>query len=266
MEIRRIGIFPNNNLKSMETSNILIEKLKKNNFLICNDDYELGIAVGGDGSFLRMVKNNNFNDSIYYIGVNTGTLGFLQEIKPQNIDEFIEKLKNGNYKIDEIGIQKTVVEVNNVPSIFYSLNDVVIRDRELNTTIINIKIDDVILEKFVGDGLLISTSVGSTAYNLSYGGSIVYNTLHTLQITPIAPLNSKTYRNLLNSIVIPEDKLITLIPNEDKRNIIVTVDGENNYYNDVSRVDTIVSKKKIRCLRLRDYNYINVVNEKFLKD
>ena len=101
---------------------------------------------------------------------------------------------------------------------------------------------------------------------MSFGESIVYNTLHTLQITPIAPLNSKAYRNLLNSVIIPEDRLIEIIPVKHKNNIIVTIDGENNIYNDINNVETSVSKKKIKCLRMKDYNFIDVVNEKFLKD
>lgn len=265
MNISRIKLFSNDNKKSKELEKILKRELEKNNFVISDDEFDLGIAIGGDGSFLRMLKSSNFNSNTYYIGVNTGTLGFLQEIKPNEIEEFVQKLKNNKYKVEQIGIQETKIETDSSTSIFYSLNDIVIRDKELNTTMINIKIDNITLEKFVGDGILISTSVGSTAYNLSYGGSIVYNTLHTLQITPIAPLNSKVYRNLLNGVVIPEDRLITLIPEKEKKNLIITIDGENNVYDNVEKIETIVSKKKITCLRMNDYNFINIINEKFLK-
>ena len=264
--IKNIMLFPNDNQKSQEIANLLEYELKNKDFIICNDNYDLAIAIGGDGSFLRMLKQNNFNSNIYYIGINTGTLGFLQEIKPNEIPIFINKLIANNYKMEEIGIQETRINAKNDTTIFYSLNDIVIRDIDLNTTILDIEVDSIPLEHFVGDGILISTSVGSTAYNMSFGGSIVYNTLHTLQITPIAPLNSKAYRNLLNSVIIPEDKLITIIPNKDKQNLIVTIDGENNLYDEVTSVETNVSKKKVKCLRMNDYNFINVVNEKFLKD
>lgn len=266
MKIERVKLFPNDNLKSKDIELKLKKNLEDNGILVCEEDYDLAVAIGGDGSFLRMLKQNNFNSDIYYIGVNTGTLGFLQEIKPNEIKEFVKCIKEYNFKIDNIGIQKTEVETSESTSIFYSLNDIVIRDKELNTTMLNIKVEDIILEKFIGDGILVSTSVGSTAYNMSYGGSIVYNTLHTLQITPIAPLNSKVYRNLLNGIVIPEDKLITIIPEKEKRNLIVTIDGENNLYEDVIKIKTIVSKKRIKCLRMNTYNFIDIVNEKFLKD
>ena len=197
-------------------------KSYKEKFIICDKDYELAIAIGGDGSFLRMLKRSNFNSDIYYIGVNSGTLGFLQEIKPKDLNKFVEKLKNNNFKIEEIGIQETIIHSKNSSSLFYTLNEIVIRDKNLNTTKLNIRIDNFLLEKFVGDGILVSTSTGSTAYNLSYGGSIVYNTLHTLQITPIAPLNNKSYRSLLNSVVLPENKLVTIIPENKNISIIVS--------------------------------------------
>ncbi len=266
MKIERVRLFPNDNIKSKDIELKLKNELESNGILVCEDDYDLAVAIGGDGSFLRMLKQNNFNSDLYYIGVNTGTFGFLQEIKPDKIREFVKCIKGNDFKIDNIGIQKTEIQTKDSSSIFYSLNDIVIRDKELNTTMLNIKVNNIVLEKFVGDGILVSTSVGSTAYNMSYGGSIVYNTLHTLQITPIAPLNSKVYRNLLNGIIIPEDKLITIIPEESKRNLIVTIDGENNIYNDVFKIETIVSKKRIKCLRMNTYNFIDIVNEKFLKN
>ena len=209
MKIKSFKIFSNNNEKSENICKFLKEKLLTNGF-IESDEYDLAIAIGGDGSFLRMVKNTNFNSSTLYIGINAGTLGFAQEVSIDNIDKFIEDLKNNNYKIDTIGVQKTKVLTNEGDSIFYSLNEIVIREKDLNTTTLNIKIDDVFLEQYHGDGILVATSFGSTAYNLSFGGSIIYNTFHTIQITPIAPLNNKAYRSLLNSVVLPENALIEI--------------------------------------------------------
>ena len=263
--IKTIRLFPNNNEKSNSIVTILNKELIENGFEITKDDFDLGIAIGGDGTFLRMLKKTNFNSEAFYIGINTGTLGFLQEIKPDYISEFITKIKANEYMIEEIGIQETRVDTDSESSKFYSLNEIVVREKELNAIKLDIYVSDNLLEKFFGDGILISTSVGSTAYNLSYGGSIVYNNFHTLQITPIAPLNNKEYRNLLNSVVLPQEYMITLIPRDGKNDIMVTVDGENSFYNDVKKIVTVVNTKRINCLRLKDYNFINIINEKFLK-
>ena len=211
-----------------------------------------------------MVKQTNFNSDILYVGINAGTLGFAQEVSIDDIDDFIIELKNNDYKVDSIGVQETKVITKNSDSNFYSLNEIVIRQKELNTFNGDIFIEDSLLEKFVGDGLLVSTSFGSTAYNLSFGGSIVYNTFHTLQITPVAPLNNKSYRNLLNSVILPENMKVTIVP-KNSNDILITIDGENNFYNDILKIETYVDEKRINCLRRKDYDFAKKINEKFLK-
>ncbi len=255
-------LYSNNNNHSKKIASIVNTKLQASGFKE-SDNCDLAIAIGGDGSFLRMVKSTNFDSNIIYVGINAGTLGFAQEVSIEELDLFIEELKNNDYKIDEIGIQETKIKTNKSEYNFYSLNEIVVRDKDLNTLVTDVNIEGILLERFVGDGLLIATSFGSTAYNLSFGGSIIYNTFHTLQITPIAPLNNKSYRNLLNSFVIPENKTITLIP--QKKNLIITIDGENYFYDEVNSIETFVDKKRIKCLRRKDYNFSQKINEKFLK-
>lgn len=261
----KVKLFSNDNDKAKSIRDEIIQKLISNDFEVVDDDYELAIAVGGDGAFLRMIKETNFNSDALYVGVNAGTLGFAQEVSVEELDDFINELKNKEYKVDSIGVQETKVITQNAESKFYSLNEIVIREKELNTLSLDINVEDEFLEKLVGDGVLIATSFGSTAYNLSFGGSIIYNTFHTLQLTPIAPLNNKSYRNLLNSVVIPETKVITIEPSVDRNDLLITVDGENNAYENVRLIETFVDKKRIRCLRRKDYDFAKKINEKFLK-
>lgn len=262
--IKKFRLFVNDNDKSREVADIVSNKLCEAGFKNVKKDYDLAIAIGGDGSFLRMVKATNFNSNVLYIGINAGTLGFAQEVSIEEIDKFVDELKNNKFKVDNIGVQETKVITDDSDSYFFSLNEIVIRQKELNTVVLDVNIEDVFLETAVGDGLLISTSFGSTAYNLSFGGSIVYNTFHTLQITPIAPLNNKSYRSLLNSVILPENKVISLFPQRN-RDLLITIDGENKYYENVIKVETVVDKKRINCLRRKGYNFVEKINEKFLK-
>lgn len=262
--INSYKLFSNNNEKSRKIREIVDNKLKENGFISKDDDYDLGIAIGGDGSFLRMVKKTSFSSDILYVGINAGTLGFAQEVPLDELDTFVCELNDNSYKVDSVGVQETKVYTKDSLSNFYSLNEIVIREDDLNTVLFDIYIDESLLERFVGDGILVSTSFGSTAYNLSYGGSIVYNTFHTLQITPIAPLNNKSYRNLLNSVILPENKKVTLIPKRGK-DLLITIDGENNKYTNVDKIETSVDKKRIKLLRRKDYNFSKKINDKFLK-
>ena len=264
--IKNIKLFVNNNAESIKTAKLIKNKLITNDFDVVDSNYDLGIAVGGDGSFLRMVKKNNFDSDIYYIGINSGTLGFMQEVKINEIDKFIFELKNDKYKVDEVGIQETVVNTSDISCKFYSLNEIVIRDKNMRMLKLDINIDNDLLESFTGDGILVSTSSGSTAHNLSYGGSIVYPTFTSLQITPLGPINSKSYKSLINSVIIPDKKQIVLIPKEGNKNLMVTVDGKNNTYIDVENITTKIDNKKIKCLRLSHYNFPQKINEKLLSD
>ena len=264
--IKKIKLFYNDNEICLNVKKEIENKLINKGYVIDEEDYDLAIAIGGDGSFLRMIKNTNFNSDIYYIGINGGTLGFMQEVKVDEVDLFIDELINNKYKIEELGIQETIVYHNNETSRFYSLNEIIIRDKDLKVVKLNINVEGGLLEKYIGDGLLIATSTGSTAHNLSFGGSIVYNTFTSLQITPIAPLNSKVYRSLLNSVIIPDKKEIEIIPSNIIDDYIVTVDGENNVYDSVEKVTTIIDDKKIKCLRLSHYNFSEKIKEKLLND
>lgn len=264
MKIKKVKLFINDNLKSNRVAREVKEKLVKNKFAIVEDGYDLAIAIGGDGSFLRMVKNADFNSKCYYVGINAGTLGFAQEVSVDEIDKFIDVLKSGDFKIEDIGVQEVVIKTKKKEIKHCSINEIVVRDEALNTTEMEVYVDGGLLEDFVGDGLLVSTSFGSTAYNLSFGGSIVFNTFHTLQITPIAPLNSKVYRSLSNSVIVPDNMPITLVPKRNSGNVIVTVDGDNNFYEGVESIQTVINRT-VKVIRMKDFNFIQKVNDKFLK-
>lgn len=260
----KIKLYPNKNSDSLFIADILKDELIENGFEISEDDIDLGIAIGGDGSFLHMVASNKFNDSISYIGVNNGTLGFLQEIKPTELNLFIDNLKNNNFHKEKLSYEDIKVVTKDEVYYFNSLNETVIRDMNLSTAYLDVTVDNSLLEHFVGDGLMISTPVGSTAYNMSGNGSIIYNGLHTLQITPLAPINNNIYRTISNSVILPENRVIKVIPTNRTKDIMLLVDGVNHIFRDVSYVEIRISEKKITCLRMEDYDYTTIINDKFL--
>ena len=262
--IKNIKLFPNNNIRSLEAADFICDRLSSNGFTVCDYGCDLAIAIGGDGSFLRMVHDNNFDGNIYYVGVNLGTLGFAQDVNIDKLDDFINELTIGCFKTFELGVQETFVKCSENLKNFYSLDEIVLRDRNLGALRINITIDDILLERFVGDGILVATPFGSTAQNKSYGGSIIFNDLNCLQITPIAPINSSVFRTISNSIVVPPMYDISFIPFNDNTNMNVLVDGKLNTYNNVSEVRTRMGNKKIKCLKLNNYNFTRKLNEKFL--
>ena len=180
------------------------------------------------------------------------------------LDRFIEEINADDVKVEEVSILETQVKYKNKMDNFYSLNEIVVRYKDSKIVKLDVEIVEKFLERFRGDGLIIATSFGSTAHNLSYGGSIVYGDLPTLQITPLAPINSKAYTNLVTSIIIPRNKEIMLLPNDFTKNMLLTIDGEHSVYQNVDEVRTYIKDKKIKCLRFKDSNFSMKVNEKLL--
>ena len=264
-KINKVKLFVNENEKSQIVAKDLELELKKYDFKIVNKNYDLAISIGGDGSFLRMVKENNFNDKIYYIGINSGTLGFLQEINIEECSDFVKRLNSDNFKVEQLSIQETKVITEDGIYNFNSLNEIVIRKNDFSTLKLPVYVDNEMLEDFTGDGLLISTSTGSTAYNMSFGGSIIYNTLNTLSITPIAPLNNKAYKTLTNSVIIPSNKVITLLPDKNNNDLFLMIDGVNHKLDNVLKLETKIGKKCIKCIRMNDFHFIKVVKDKILE-
>ncbi|MTI68839.1 MAG: NAD(+)/NADH kinase [Firmicutes bacterium] len=266
-ENKKINIIHNNNTDSIETASILEKKLKEEGFLVpkgYNYDAFLNICIGGDGAFLRTVHNFNF-PNIPFIGVNTGHLGFFQELCPDNLDDFVKALSDGNYDINEIFLVEAQVCTRNSCIELIGLNEIVIKGINSKTIHLNICIDDTYLEKFSGDGILISTPIGSTAYNFSSGGSLVFPSLEVLQVTPLSPINSKVYRSLTTSVIVPNDMVIKLHPEyRDENSILIVVDGKQYKYDNIIEINFKVSTMKINKLTLGHDNFWSNVRNKFL--
>ncbi len=264
---RTINIISNYNKPSQNTSGLLREKFEAKGFYLpekYDNNAELNICVGGDGAFLRAVHRYRFTN-IPFIGINTGHLGFFQEILPENIDEFIDNYLKKKYTVEEIFLVNAKVHTKNKVFNLYGVNEIVLKGIRSKVVHLKVFIDNNHLENFSGDGLIISTPVGSTAYNLSSGGSVVYPSLKTLQITPLSPINSKAYRSLGNSAIVPGEIKIRVEPELRYENsTIVIVDGIEFKYDNITKVEFSIPKKTISRLNFNKDMYWQNLKSKFL--
>ncbi|SHJ01360.1 NAD+ kinase [Geosporobacter subterraneus DSM 17957] len=262
-----INIVSNDRPISKETGRILREKLEKNGFTIAETfDYkaDLVICIGGDGSFLRTLHEYRFPD-IPIIGINTGHLGFFQELSPYQLDEFIFRYQKGDYVIQELHPVEALVCTRTSCIEIMGINEITIKGDKSRTIHLNISLDESFVEKFSGDGILVATPTGSTAYNYSLGGSIVDPRLNLLQITPIAPINTIAYRSFTSSVIVPKETAIKIHPEYTFENsILIVTDGMEHKYNEIVEIYLKMSKMKTKLLRLRNYDFWNKVKEKFL--
>ncbi len=262
-----INIISNRNYESRKTAEILSHKLVSNGYkptLKYDPKAELNICIGGDGAFLRAIHRNAFPD-IPFVGINTGHLGFFQELKPKEIDTFIRRYMANDYNTDTLFLVDAKVCTRTKCFYLTGINEIAIKGIKSKVVHLDVLIDNNHLEKYSGDGLIISTPAGSTAYNFSAGGSIVYPSIAMLQITPLAPISSSAYRSLLNSIIVPGESVISIKPEYRYENsILVLNDGMEFRYDDITQIDLTMSDKKIYKLSFNKESYWNNLKTKFL--
>jgi NAD+ kinase len=238
-------LLENNSANMIGLEGLSLEELcKKVDFLI---------SVGGDGTLLSVVRKS-FKYDKPVLGINLGTLGFLTDISMEQLPKFIEDLKNNIYKIDNRMMVEGSVNLNK----FVAFNDIVISRKSISSMIkIKGKIDGKSFNTYYGDGVIISTPTGSTAYNLSVGGPIVYPLTEAFIVTPVAP-HSLTQRPL----VMPADFEIEF-KIMDNQGAVVIVDGQDIYEIEQNQSIKIkIANKKAKMLHRIQRNYFEVLNEK----
>lgn len=261
-----INITSNNDSYTLEIKNNFIKILDDfgfNHFEGFSSDALLNVSIGGDGAFLNSVRNSNYSN-IPFVGINTGTLGFYPEITPENMKKFIEDFIDNNYKTEEINLIESEIHANKKHTSFLAVNDIAIKRNDMKTIHLSVFIDSNHLETISGDGLIISSPMGSSAYSMSAGGSLVYPSLKTLQITPLSPIISNAYRCLTSSIIVPPEFEIDIYTKNNEKHISFLVDGESFIFEKVEKISFRTSKKSINRITTGSYNYWKVIKEKFL--
>jgi NAD+ kinase len=183
---------------------------------------DLAVVVGGDGTLLaaaRLLANRQ----VPIVAINCGGLGFLTEVMREEMYPALERVLAGELEIEErMMMDIHVTRRGKRLATYRALNDVVINKGTLSRMIeIEIHVDGQYVSRFRADGLIVSTPTGSTAYNLSAGGPIIFPTMHAMVITPIC---SHTLTN--RPLVLSESVKIEIVLRSTQDDMYVTVDGQ----------------------------------------
>lgn len=265
---RKIFIFANNKDVSVDTAGKLKKIMTKHGWEIM-DEYDQSVdllaCVGGDGTFLSFVHKLQF-PTAPIIGINTGHLGFFQEALPSNLEQDLDAIDNNNYQIQTIRPVECRIHTDKNVYTRIGINEVLIRGPYSHITNCSVTIGNTKIQDFSGDGILVSTPVGSTAYNYSLGGSLVSPDLNVLQLTPVAPMNTNAYRCFHSSILLPASETITITGTGRNSNgtVIVSFDGRTHEFNNVKKVEISQSEHEIHLIRFNEYNYWNKLSNKLL--
>lgn len=223
------------------------------------EQVDLIIVMGGDGTMLSAARMIN-NKEVPVLGINFGRLGYLAEFRAEELTPALEMIFEGNYRVDKrVMLDAELLRNSEQVATGRILNDVVINKAALARMIeIEARCNGLYVNHFRADGLIVSTPTGSTAYNLSAGGPIVYPSMNAVVVTPICPFTMSN-----RPIVIPDSSTIELCLKTDKEEVLVTLDGQTGFPLEVEdKVVITKSKTTFNIVQPANRNYFDVLRDK----
>lgn len=243
----------------------LIDLAKQHDFRPVEDWREANIivAIGGDGTFLQAVRKTQFRDDCLYIGIATeGHISFYCDFHIDQKDKLVEA-----FQLEKVEVRRyPTIDVTVDHEVKIScLNECSVRSGIIKTFVLDVFIDDMHFETFRGDGMIIATPTGSTAYNKSVKGAVVDPLIDCFQVSELASLNNNLYRTLGSSFILSGNRKLTLKVVQDGNDYpIIGMDNEALSIRHVNQLDIELGKKKIKTVKLKDNSFWDKVKRTFL--
>lgn len=228
-----------------------------------DDHPDMVLSIGGDGTLLEAVHQYGVEPS--YVGIHTGHLGFYADWRPEELDEFVQRLvQQDQPAIVEYPIVDCRITLRDgVVHHKWALNELVLRNASLSTLVTCVYINGDELETFRGDGLIVSSPSGSTAYNKAVDGAIVHPSIEAIQLSEIASINNQAYRTINSSLVLPKHHEVELIVMNPE--IMIGLDREQDIWRDVRSISCRVGQEKVKFARYKRLTFWSRVRNSFIK-
>ncbi len=227
---------------------------------------EIVISIGGDGTMLHAFHMFVHQlDSIAFVGIHTGHLGFYADWQAEELEALFEAMTSANNKekkMVQYPVVKIEVETATGQETYYALNEFTLRGIEA-TLVAQLNINDDMFEMFRGDGICISTPSGSTAYNKSLGGALSHPSLEAIQIAEIASINNRVYRTLGSSLLLPKHHHCDIYP-QSHHKLLLSVDHIQLNFEQLKSIRCSVADQKVNFARFRPFPFWKRVREAFI--
>ena len=220
---------------------------------------DLLFSIGGDGTILDTVPFV-LDSGMPVVGINMGRLGFLSSISKNEIGKAVECVLSGNYDVE----QRTLLELVSPTHVFgdvrYALNELnVIRNPEHSLLAIKVFVDDVYLNTYWGDGILLATPTGSTAYSLSAGGPIIVPNAKNFVITPIA-----THNLTVRPVVIPDDSVVRIQVEGREKKFVFSMDSRSCNLDTSVQLEVRKAGFCLNLVRMRNEDFFGTIRNKLM--
>jgi NAD+ kinase len=220
---------------------------------------DLFITLGGDGTLLDMVTVIR-DSNIPVIGINFGRLGFLASVNKSDIAAAIYAVVNKEFTLDSRELLSVSSESNIFGGDNFALNDITIHKRDDASMIItHVSLNGEFLNSYWGDGIIVSTSTGSTAYSLSCGGPIIFPQSNSIVVTPVSPHNLN-----VRPVVLPDSSTLTLEVESRTANYLVSCDSRTAVMDKTMRFEVNKAGFRLNLIRLNNESYLSTLRNKLL--
>lgn len=220
---------------------------------------DMVISIGGDGTFLKAASRVG-DKNIPILGINTGRLGFLADISPNEMETTFEDIYAGRYTVEERCVLQLVCNDKHLQFSPFALNEIAVLKRDSSSMIsIHTAINGAFLTTYQADGLIISTPTGSTAYSLSVGGPIIVPHSKTIAITPVAPHSLN-----VRPIVICDDWEITLDVESRSHNFLIAIDGRSETCKETTRLTIRKATYAIKVVKRYNHIFFDTLRSKLM--
>ncbi len=225
---------------------------------LSNESADLTLVLGGDGSILRAARQMGYRQ-VPVLGINLGRLGFLADLNPGELRCCFPEVLRGDYHVTQHLMFECVVEGPGVLRTFLGLNEIaLVTGPPFHMIDLNLLIDNVPVSRYSGDGLILSTPIGSTAHSLSAGGPILSQELEAFVITPICP-HTLTQRPLVDSA----SKVYTIEINRSDESATLVIDGQEQLpLTDRHRVTLRSAPVRFQLVKVPGRNYYQTLHQK----
>ena len=220
---------------------------------------QLVLVIGGDGTMLRAARTV-YGCAIPILGINQGYLGFLTEIEVEQMTESLQQLLAGNYQIEHrMMLNAQVFREGQCIADVSALNDLVVTKGALSRIIkMELYLNEQLVERYHGDGLIFSTPTGSTGYSLSAGGPIVYPAIDLCIVAPICP-----HSLIARPLIFSPEHMLTVRLDANNTPAMLTVDGQNGVeLKKGDRIQICKAQHDTRLIVLEKRNFFAVLREK----
>lgn len=261
----RFAFYSRSDENSENIKKTLHEKLISMGFTFDDQKPELIIFIGGDGTFLRAVHDHlDSIEKLRFVGVRSGTLGFFCDYGSDEIDQLVLDLKHGNTQLGVYRLLEADLNYENKQTRVFAVNEIRL-ENPFRTMICEVRINNEKLEHFRGNGLIVSSNLGSSAYNKSLGGALVDPFLATLQLTEIATIQNNVYHSLGSSLVLGADRTVSFIGD-----LFQSVVGYDHVFlengGNLKSMDIRLSPKTVQILHKMNHSYIDLLHKTFVVD